>query len=173
MRSRKSLTPCLDPLESRAVPTAAPFVGPIAPAVISPFVGPIQGTIAAHYSETTAGGASTVKLSGSGSLTPLGSVSLSGSVTSLGDDDASGTITLTGAQGSVTLSLTPYITGPVRALGTTGPAIPNAYIYTVTAATGSYSGISGRGEVTLGLGTAASGSDTIHFTSIPRIQPLS
>lgn len=171
MRSRKVPTPRVDSLESRAVPSSAPFVGPLPSAQVSPFVAPIQGTVAGHYVETTAGGTTSVALSGSGTLTPLGAVTLSGSVTNSGDG-ASGTITLTSSQGSVTLSLTPYVTGPVRAVDSPGPAIPGAYVYTVTSATGSYSGISGRGEVTLGLGTAASGADTIHFTSLPRIQPL-
>ena len=174
MRDRKSIAPRLEPMEPRALLAASAFVGPLPVATAdtsSPFIAPITGKVAGHYSETTSGGTTSVALTGTGTLTPLGAVSLSGEVSNSGDD-ATGTITLKGASGTVTLSLTPYVTGPVRAVGYPGPPIPAAYIYTITSATGSYSGLSGRGEVTLGLGTAASGSDTITFSNLPRIQPL-
>ncbi len=172
MRNRRSLTPRLETIEARnLLTTVVPFVGPMPAVAVSPFVAPITGSVAGHYAETTAGATTTVTLTASGTLTPLGAVTLAGTVTS-SDDGASGTITLTGASGKVTLSLTPYITGPVRPASDPGSAVPDAYVYTVVSATGSYSGISGRGEVTLGLGAGSSGSDTITFASIPRIQPL-
>ena len=173
MRSRKLPTLRPESLEPRAVPTVSAFVGPIAtPEVGSPFIGPIQGTVAGHYVDTTAGSTTTVKLTGTGSPSPLGAVTLTGSVTDT-EGDASGTMTLASSKGSVTLSLTPYVTGPVRAVDSPGSAaVPETYVYTVTSATGSYSGITGRGLVSLGSVAAGSGSDTISFTSIPRIQPL-
>ena len=180
MRNRKSLAPRLEPMESRELLAAAPFVGPLpapsptlTPAVVFPAIAPITGSIAGHYAETTSGATTSVALSGSGTLTPLGAVSLSGTVTNPGTGTgATGTITLSSASGKVTLSLVPYITGPYRPVGDPGPAIPEAYVYTVTSATGAYSGITGRGKVSLGIGAAPSGSDTIAFSTLPRIQPL-
>ncbi len=174
MRDRKSLAPRLEPMEPRDLPAVSPFVGPLAaptPAVVFPTIAPIRGSIAGHYVEKTSGATTSVALSGSGHLTPLGAVTLSGAVSNPGSG-ATGTITMSGASGKVTLSLVPYITGPLRPVGEPGPAIPEAYIFTVTSATGAYSGISGRGELTLGLGTSASGSDTITFSTLPRVQPL-
>ena len=177
MRNRKSIAPRLEPMESRELFAVAPFVGPLplpvaapAPAITSPFIAPITGSIAGHYTKTISGGTTTVALSGTGSLNPLGAVTLSATIVNSGDD-ATGSITLKGASGKVTLSLTPYVTGPVHQFGDTGPAIPEAYIYTVTSATGSYSNTTGRGIVNIGIGTAASGSDTITFSNIPRITP--
>jgi len=174
MRDRKSLAPRLEPMESRELLAVAPFVGPLpapTPAVVFPAIAPITGSIAGHYVETTSGPTTSVALSGTGPLTPLGAVTLSGTVSNPGTG-ATGTLTLSSASGKVTLSLVPYITGPFRPIGQPGPAIPEAYVYTVTSATGAYSGLSGRGEVALSLGTTSSGTDTITFSTLPRVQPL-
>jgi hypothetical protein len=87
------------------------------------------------------GGAQT--LTGTGTVGPLGTVTLSGELHTPGfiaQGEATGTLTLSNADGSVTLRLV----GPPQS-GFSPP--PATFQYTITGGTGKYAGASGQGTV--------------------------
>jgi hypothetical protein len=81
-------------------------------------------------------------LVGSGTVTPLGSVTSTGSLTARGAEPVvySGTVTLAGANGSITASLFGLLFGPQRL----GQKV--ALTYTITGGTGAYQGATGSGK---------------------------
>jgi hypothetical protein len=94
--------------------------------------------------------------SGNGSILPLGTVVGKGSNRGVGfvrAGNPTGTMTLTGAHGSITLTVTYDQTAsfaPLPAHGT----------YTITGGTGRYAGVRGSGSITRHQGACAGGSST-------------
>jgi hypothetical protein len=86
----------------------------------------------------------TTALDGSGTVSPLGSVTTSGQLTARGAEPVrySGTITLVGSNGTITASLYGILGGPER------PFEPVSLTYTITGGTGAYQGDSGSGRAT-------------------------
>jgi hypothetical protein len=82
-------------------------------------------------------------LAGSGTVTPLGSVTSKGSLAARGAEPVvySGTVTLVGAKGSITASLTGLLIGPQRL----GQKV--TLTDTITGGTGAFRGATGSGKV--------------------------
>jgi hypothetical protein len=97
-------------------------------------------------------------LDGSGTVSPLGSVTSSGYLTSRGAEPVrfSGSITLAGSHGTITAKLYGILAGPER------PFEPVSLTYTITGGTGAYQGDSGSGYATY---APRSGGFTLTFGS--------
>jgi hypothetical protein len=103
--------------------------------------GQVSGTWTTVFTNPDAGHEQ--RLDGTGTVTPLGAVSVSGTLTAPGfiaRGRATGTLTLTVADGTVTLGLV----GPPQK-GFSAP--PTSFRYTITAGTGADAGASGKGRV--------------------------
>lgn len=95
---------------------------------------------------------------GSGTISPLGSVTSSGHLTARGAEPVrySGSITLVGSHGTITASLYGIQGGPQS------PFEPVSLTYTITGGTGAYAGDSGSGRATY---RPTSGGYTLTFGS--------
>jgi hypothetical protein len=84
-------------------------------------------------------------LDGSGTVGPLGAVTSSGTLSASGAEpmNYSGTLTLVGSSGSVTLSLSGQVFGPVSLTQ------PVDLTYTITGGTGAYQDATGSGHAVL------------------------
>jgi hypothetical protein len=145
---RKQSSLRVEPLEGRALLSAAPLQASVAPASLVRgfsylFVnGTAHGTVDAVPTIADAG--TGVKLHGSANLSGIGKASLSGTLSGTGfimQGNASGTITLTNHQGSVIFRLT----GPSQRGFSAAPSGP--YGFYVAGGTGRYAHTVGHGTV--------------------------
>jgi hypothetical protein len=164
--------PGFTPPAGTGTATSLPTIAPMFSMLFSPGISVTQtttngqltlaGQVSGSYTTTAnADGSSSQALTGSGMVQPLGSVQATGTVsvpasTTQGGQETA-TITLTGAQGTITLSLTPPSASQQTAyLGSSGqgsqatepnPATP--FTYTITGGTGAYASATGSGTVIL------------------------
>ena len=186
MRTTRSRRPEVEVLEGRALPSAGPGFAMPAPtflahhghrhaphhhhhhharrhpaAVATPQVlvlsGDVIGTLTTTF--TFSDGSSTASLTGTGTVAPVGAVSVSGSLSTPGfvtGGAAEATVTLTGAAGSLVLQLMgPFQTG-------FSPPPPN-FQYTITGGTGAFAGDSGSGLVIFQEQAGPGGTFTMIF----------
>jgi len=90
-------------------------------------------------------------LDGTGTIGPLGAVTSTGTLSASGAEpmNYSGTLTLVGSSGSVTLSLSGRVFGPVS-IGQ-----PVDLTYTITGGTGSYQDATGTGKAVLSFNVSS------------------
>jgi hypothetical protein len=164
MRNRRALVPgALDALESRLVlshigprhplPSASAHVAVAVPLPPTPvhhlaLNGFISGTFTTVPSPVATGPAKVTILKGSGMVSPLGPVALNGSIAvpspQAVTSPAVESVTLAGAQGSVTLRLTPMAAG-------TNSSPASLFQFTIIGSTGTFAGDSGTGTAALTL----------------------
>jgi hypothetical protein len=134
-------TPPTDPTAPVTAPTA-PTTSPTTPATSPPTPG-TGPTVAALVLSGQVEGHQ--PLDGSGNVGPLGAVTSTGTLSASGAEpmNYSGTVTLVGSSGSVTLSLTGRLFGPVS-IGR-----PVDLTYTITGGTGAFEDATGSGNAVL------------------------
>jgi hypothetical protein len=135
MKTRPTFRPQVEALEGRAVPAAG---------AAQPLAGGVSGTWTTEMTIPDTGGAR--RLTGFGTVVPLGDVAATGTVRTPGfiaRGHTTVTVTLQDAAGSVTVRLVSVATQP----GFGPPAA--LYKYTITGATGAFAGLAGHGTATL------------------------
>jgi hypothetical protein len=169
MPTTRRRRPEVEALEGRALPSAGPGFALPVPAFLAhhghrhrphhhhhhhhrphPSAGATQQLVLSGEVLCTAGtvptlpdGSSTLPLTGTGTVAPVGDVFVSGELRTPGfvtGGAAEGALTLTGANGSLALQLM----GPFQ-FGSGPP--PGTFQYTISGGTGAFAGASGRGTV--------------------------
>jgi hypothetical protein len=139
--------PSVEGLEHKALLSGAIGSVPVLPAPIIKVIH-LDGTLRGDYHrrDSTLDKGSIYDLNGSGDVSGVGHAFITGKVHSIGliaQGHARGTLYLSGANGTITLSLV----GPEQDNGPKG--LPDFFKYTVTGGTGKYSNVADTGVATL------------------------
>jgi hypothetical protein len=177
LRTVRHFRPGIERLDDRVLPSAATSAAlhlPAAPpaVVLHPthaarltLVGQVSGTWSTVPTVPDVG--QVQKLSGSGTVSPLGTVQVRATLRMPGFifiGRATGRLVLSSSQGTVTLQLT----GPLQAAF--GPP-PGSFTYRVTGGTGAYVGDSGQGTATFQESTSSAGVHMFTLTFQPATPP--